>query len=225
VLVALAWWCASKVSLLRFGALIVGGMRGVQERLVFCFARNVTPLSFGGDLVAPTRPSERRSLVDGRLNSRPGPSGWKLFFLRLFPEWAQGAYWQLVNTQRSCALVAHQAKLADQVHIPKTSGGIRPPSMLEESPKAIEGVSSRRRVLARKDLRVRQIYASSNLAGEPGFQAAAEAMYVDCFVCEDSLRHFMPLSRVGADYEKIFLRGNMLQGNQNSAMLHAKREV
>ena len=170
----------------------------------FLLCQKRDPVEFWGDLVAPTRPSERRSLVDGRLNSRPGPSGWKLFFLRLFPEWAQGAYWQLVDTQRSCALVAHQAKLADQVHIPKTSGGIRPLSMLEESLKAIEGVSSRRRVLARKDLRVGQIYASSNLAGEPGFQAAAEAMYVDCFVCEDSLRHFMPLSRVGADYENFF---------------------
>jgi hypothetical protein len=90
------------------------------------------------------------------------------------------------------------------VHIPKSGGGERPLSMLEGSLECIEGVASRRRVRARKGMVTGQIYSPSNLAGEPGHQATAEVLYVDCLVCEDSLRHGQPLCRIGADYVKFY---------------------
>ena len=41
-----------------------------------------------GDLVRPTSPAERNALMNQRRGSCPGPSGWKLHFLKVFPQWA-----------------------------------------------------------------------------------------------------------------------------------------
>ena len=44
------------------------------------------------DLVGPLTLRERKDVVRRMMGSRPGPSGWKLRFLDLFPVWAQEAY-------------------------------------------------------------------------------------------------------------------------------------
>ena len=62
----------------------------------------------------------------------------------LLPEWVQEAYWDFIDNQRACGVVIKNIKKATQVNLDKTSGGVRPLAMLEESPKAIEGpVASR----------------------------------------------------------------------------------
>ena len=157
-----------------------------------------------GDLVRPLSPKERSRLVaQGRL-SRPGSSGWKLAFLPLFPPWAQEAYWQLLDTQRACATVATALRCAVQVNLPKPAGGFRPLTMLEESFKAVEGPVARRMVASRRGLPDGAVFSSANLASESGRSAAPEVLYLDALVCEDSVRHGRPLSRIPADYEKFF---------------------
>ena len=116
--------------------------------------------------------------------SRPGPPGWKIAFLDLFPAWTQDAYWHLLDAQRACAIVVSQIKVAEQVNLLKAAGGYRPLTMLEESFKAIEGPVARRRVLARRTVEPGCIYSAANLAGEAGMQAASEVLYTDTLVCE-----------------------------------------
>ena len=107
------------------------------------------PPGHWSNLVRPLSLEERSRLVShGRL-SRPGPSGWKLAFLPLFPPWAQEAYWLLIDTQRACATVASPLRFAVQINMPKPAGGFRPLSMLEESFKAVEGPVARRMVASR----------------------------------------------------------------------------
>ena len=53
--------------------------------------------------------------------SRPGPSYWKTAFVGLFPEWAQEAYWDLIDTQRACRIIASPNKQATQVHLDKVT--------------------------------------------------------------------------------------------------------
>ena len=103
----------------------------------------LAPSPVWGDLVRPTSAKERKDLMRRGRNSRPGRSGFKLALLALCPKWMQDAYWQLVDTQRACAIIAGPNKVADQLNIPKP-GGWRPLTMLEESLKAIEGPVARR---------------------------------------------------------------------------------
>ena len=160
--------------------------------------------SIWGDLVRPTTPQERVDLVRRRRSSRPGESSWKLAFLQLCPHWAQQAYWQLVDTQRACGIIASANKRVVQVNMEKPNGGWRPLSMLEESFKAIEGPVASRRAQSRRPLPLGAVYSSTNLAGEGGRRASGEVLYTDVLICEDSLRHGRPLCRVPADEEKFF---------------------
>ena len=41
------------------------------------------------------------------------------------------------------------------------------------------------------------VYSASNVAGESGRQAAADVLYLDALICDDSFRH-------GRDYDKLF---------------------
>ncbi len=103
-----------------------------------------------GDLLAPLSGEERNELIRRSRSSRPGPSNWKLAFLVLFPEWAQEAYWLLVDTQRACATVVRGAKRAIQANIPKPTGGVRPITMLEETFMAIDEPVARRKARRRR---------------------------------------------------------------------------
>ena len=63
----------------------------------------------------------------------------------MFPEWAQEAYWDLIDTQRACKIIATETKKAIQVNLDTTNGGVRPVTMLEELLKTVEGpVASRK---------------------------------------------------------------------------------
>jgi len=92
-----------------------------------------SPIDHWGDLAAPASSAERSRVMRGSMNSRPGPSGWKQFFLLLFPDWAQEAHWLFSNARRACAVIAVALKIADQVFAPKPKGGHRPLAMIEES--------------------------------------------------------------------------------------------
>ena len=85
-----------------------------------------------GDITGPLSPLERKLIMQGTRHSRPGPSYWKTAFLAFFPPWAQDAYWDPIDTQRTCRIVASAIKKAIQVHLDKPIGGVRPLTMLEE---------------------------------------------------------------------------------------------
>ena len=142
--------------------------------------------------------------MQGSKSSRPGPSYWKTAFLALFPEWAQEAYWNFIDTQRACRIIATPIKRATQVHLDKSTGGYRLLTMLEESLKAIEGPPSRRRAQQRAQLPIGTIYFDFNLAGELHIRATLEVLSLDIMVCEDALLPNRPLSRSPTDYEKFF---------------------
>ena len=78
------------------------------------------------DLVQPATLRERAQLKRKGRNSRPGKSGWKAAFLDFFPEWAQEAYWESLDVQRACAVVAGSCKQALQINLAKPTGGYRP---------------------------------------------------------------------------------------------------
>ena len=82
-----------------------------------------------GDHVRPLSIQERHILVGKGRSSKPGPSCWKRAFLSAFPTWCQNAYWQLIDTQRACAIVASPNKQAEQINLPKLQGGSRPLTM------------------------------------------------------------------------------------------------
>ena len=132
-----------------------------------------------GDLAGRLSLNERSVLMAKSRGSRLGASGWKTAFLRLFPMWAQEAYWELIDAQRKSAVVASRARKALQINLPKPAGGFRPITLLEESLKSIEGPVARRRVQARAKLGDQGIYSRCNLAGETGKLAACEVLYTD----------------------------------------------
>ena len=142
--------------------------------------------------------------MQGSKYSRPGLSYWKTAFLGLFLEWAQEAYWDLIDTQRECRIIASPIKQATQVHLDKLTGGVRPLTMLEESLKAIEGPPARRRAFQRGEWRIGAVYFDFNLAGELHIRATLEVLALDAMVCEDSQLHNRPLSRSPTDYEKFY---------------------
>ena len=161
--------------------------------------------SVEGDAVAPLQSSERADLLRRLRGSRPGPSGFKLEFLCLFPFWVQELFWSSLDLQRSSGIVASCLKTALQVHLPKSDGGWRPLSMLEEGFKAIEGPVARR---LNKQFDPwepsRSPFSAVNLAYQRGVSAASEVLYLDVLLCEDAHLHALPFCRVPADYEKFF---------------------
>jgi hypothetical protein len=110
-----------------------------------------------GDLLRPLGGAERNDAIRKSRATRPSKSGWKLAFLAAFPQWAQDAYWQLLDTQRACAIVAQQVKIGIQIHLPKAVG-VRPIALLEESFKAIEGPVARRKAAVRARMAVGAVY-------------------------------------------------------------------
>ena len=101
-----------------------------------------------GAVCGPTTPTERADLIRRSRGSRPGPTFWKLAFLPLYPQWAQEAYWRLVDAQRGYGIVARRHKRGLQPNQPEPKGGYRPLTMLEETLKAVEGPTARRRSCA-----------------------------------------------------------------------------
>ena len=118
--------------------------------------------------------------------------------------WAQDTFWGLLNIQQCLGIVTTRSKKGIQVNLDKPKGGFRPLAMLEESLKAIGGPVVWRRVLARCICENGTTYGARNLAGEAGRHAAPEALYADTFVCEDALRHDLPMCRIPSDYEKLY---------------------
>lgn len=157
------------------------------------------------DCVAPLTASEQADVLRRLCGSRPGPSGFKLGFLLLFPPWVQQLYWSALDLQRRTGLVASCLKSALQVHLPKPDGGWRPLSMLEEGFKAIEGPVTRRlnKQADPWDLSVSP-FSSTNTAYQSGVSAASEVLHLDVLVCEDAFLHNRPFCRIPADYEKYF---------------------
>ena len=129
--------------------------------------------------VGPLTLQERSDVIRRLRGSKPGPSGWKLEFLSLFPSWVQEIYWSMVDLQRGVGLVAPSLKTALQVHLPKPDGGWRPLTMLEEGFKAIEGPVTRR-------LNSQPFFSNSNLAFRPGAPAAGEVLHLDVLLGEDA---------------------------------------
>ena len=85
-----------------------------------------------GDLLRPHGHKEKNSVMNKSKYSRPGPSFWKVAFLRMFPVRAQDAYGNLIDTQRACGIIASCNKKDTQVNLGKSTGGVRPLTMLEE---------------------------------------------------------------------------------------------
>ena len=91
------------------------------------------------NLKAPFTSKENNAIISKSKRKRPGPTYWKVAFVPLFQEWVQEAYWDFIDTQRACSVVAENIRKATQVNLDKTSDGVRPLTMLEESRTAIEG--------------------------------------------------------------------------------------
>ena len=124
-------------------------------------------------------------------------------FLLWFPEWAQEAYWDFIDTRRACGIIAATIKKASQVNLDKSTGGVRRLTMLEESFKAIEGPVARRKTNARREWSDGTTYPPANLAGERGKRAASEVLYTDAMVCDGNIKHKRPFSRSPTDYQEI----------------------
>ena len=62
---------------------------------------------------------------------------------------------------------------------------------------------ARRKARIRLELGIGNVYSDTNLAGEMGQHAAQETLYLDILVCEDSIRHHMPMCRTPTDYKKF----------------------
>ncbi|CAE7770376.1 unnamed protein product [Symbiodinium sp. CCMP2592] len=171
------------------------------------------------DIVGPLSSSEREKLLSKGRSSRPGPSGWKVCYLRLFPDWAREYYWHSLDVQRGCGLVAAHSRQALQVNMAKPKGGWRPLTMLEESFKAVEGPVTKRLASMRRRLPPGCMYCPSNQAYEPGVNAAPLVLYLDAMTLEDARHHQRNICRIPADYEKFF-NAVSLQGAD--AVLHSR---
>ena len=164
--------------------------------------------------VGPLTCAEREKWLCKMKASRPGPSGWKLYYLRLFPEWVQDIYWTMLDVQRLRAIVVPCIKTALQANLAKAKGGWRPLTMLEEEEfKAIEGPTTQRCSLARSLLPVGEVCSRHNLAYERKQPAAADVLYLDALVVEDARSSGRPLARLPADYEKFFNTINLCQAD------------
>ena len=136
--------------------------------------------------------------------SRPGRTGFKVAFLPLLPVWCQELFWELTDMQRALATIAPSNKRAVQINLPKSSGGWRPLSMMEEAFKVIEGPVTHRISTARSLLTHGQMYSGTNLAYEKHQAATSEVLYTDCIICEIAVRSGSPFVRIPSDYEKYF---------------------
>ncbi|CAE7204856.1 unnamed protein product [Symbiodinium sp. CCMP2592] len=102
------------------------------------------------------------------------------------------------------ALIAPSNKKAIQINLPKSSGGFRPLSMMEEAFKLIEGPVTQRMATSRSLLELGAVYSKTNLAYEKKHAATTEVLYTDCILCEIAVRTGAPFARVPSDYEKYF---------------------
>ena len=155
-------------------------------------------------VLQPTSDAERQYWARKMRWSRPGRSGLKLAFLPLFPQWIRDLFWELLDTQRQLALVTEDNKRALQINLPKSTGGWRPLTMMEESFKAIEGPVTSRLSAGRARLPLGDFYSLTNLAYERRQSATADVLYTDCIVTEDAMRTGAPFVRIPSDYEKFF---------------------
>ena len=163
------------------------------------------------ELVGRASPAEIAALTSRFRHSRPGPSGWKLCYIEAFPRAFQSAFWHAVDLQHLTGVVSATFLRADQLHLPKPSGGWRPLSMIEEHVKAIEAPVVERLALSRAGWSTDTPFSVLNRAYTKGVSAATEVLYLDSLVCEDARRHHRPLLRIPADYEKFFNTLNLPQ--------------
>ena len=56
----------------------------------------------GKRLQANEQNEQTVNIINKSRYSRPGPAFWKVAFLHWFHEWAQDAYWDVIDTQRAC---------------------------------------------------------------------------------------------------------------------------
>ena len=70
------------------------------------------------DLVRPLSHAERGEVIRRSRAARPGPSGFKMAFLPLFPDWLQETLWLSLDVQRACGLRAQHSNSALQINIP-----------------------------------------------------------------------------------------------------------
>ena len=84
-----------------------------------------------GNVLKPLSNTVKTNIINKSKHSRPGPSFWKEAFLPWFPEWAQEAYWDIIDTQKACRSIAAASKKASQVNLDKSTGGVRLLTMLE----------------------------------------------------------------------------------------------
>ena len=134
----------------------------------------------------------------------PGRVGFKLAFLPHLPNWCQELFWELTDTQREMALTAPSNKKAIQINLPKSSGGFRLLSMMEEAFRLIEGPVTQRVATSKSFLELGAVCSNTNLAYEKKQAATAEVLYTDCMLCEIAVRTGAPFARVPSDYEKYF---------------------
>ena len=59
-----------------------------------------------GNRIAPLNRMEKNAIINKSRHTRPGPTYSKVSFVQLFSEWVQEAYWDFINTQRACSVVA-----------------------------------------------------------------------------------------------------------------------
>ena len=86
-------------------------------------------------------------------------------------------------------MVAGKIKKATQVNLDKTSGGVRPLKMFEESLSAIEGPVASRKNQARLQWPTGNIYPPSTISGKIKHRAAGQVLEIDALVFEDSIKH------------------------------------
>ena len=101
-------------------------------------------------------------------------------------------------------MVVKKIRKATQVNLDKTSGGVRPLTMLEESLKAIEGPVASRKNQARQQWPTGTVYPPSNISGEIKRRAAGQVFEIDAFVCKVSMKYKKSLCGSPTDYEKLF---------------------
>ena len=179
--------------------------RHMADVNVMLYAIALRPHSFSDhSALLRLEPDQREHWNHKMRWSRTGRSGFKLAFLPLLPGWCQALFWELTDIQRETALIAPSNKKAIQFNLPKSSGGFRPLSMMEEAFKLIEGPVTQRIATSRSQLELGTVYSKTNLAYEKKQAATSEVLYTDCLVCEIAARTGSPFARVPSDYEKYF---------------------
>ena len=112
------------------------------------------------------------------------------------------AYWDLIDTQQACRIIARETKTAIQVNLDKATGSAQPVAMLEELLKAVEGPLANMKNNETRKLQIGTVYPPRNISGELDQSAASEVLHTDALVCEDSTKHNMPLCRSPTVYKK-----------------------